>query len=192
MGLDPLERGISFFASAIAVISAALFIPHLTKNTWITDTAKYVKGKSCPVNYKHVASLCEKHQLTHPSYWWPQFILILVVGLAILAFAWNRKRVGVIVASLLLGLAGGTAGIVFLFLGAWLVIRAYRLQKYGDATFTGSSRRAREMGQTRRETRASTPKRARGAKSSETASTKAVAAPAPSKRYTPKKPNRRK
>jgi hypothetical protein len=191
MGLDSLERGISYFASAIAVISAALFIPHLTKNTWITDTAKYVKGKACPTGYTHAATLCEKHQLTHPSYWMPQFLLILVVGLFILLFAWRRKRVGVIVASLLLGLAGGTAGIVFLFLAAWLVIRAFRLQKYGDATFTGSSRRARTMGQEKREGRDSTPRRTRASKDSKTTAKTAVA-PAPSKRYTPKKPSRRK
>ena len=189
MGLDSLERGISFFGGVIALISGAFFIPHLLKNTTITVTAKHVKGKSCAAGYKLVASLCEKSQITHPSYWWPQFLLIVAAGLVILLFAWLRRRVGVIVAGLLLGLASGTAGVVFLFLAGWLGLRAWRLQKYGDATFSGSSRRAREMGQARTQGREPSAKKVRGAKGS-TATTSAPV-PSPSKRYTPKKPTRR-
>jgi len=190
MGINKLERGISFFGGAVALISAALFIPHLLKNTTITDTTKHVKGKACPAGYHLAASLCEKSQLTHPTYWLPQFLMILVLGLAIILFAFLRRRVGVIVAALLLGLASGTAGLMFLFLGGWLGIRAFRLQKYGDATFTGSSRRAREMGKERREGRSTAPRKTRSAKG--TVATAKGSAPAPSKRYTPKKTARRR
>lgn len=184
LGLDKLERNLSYFGAVIAVISSLLFIPHLLKNTWITDTAKPSKSKTCATGYKLVASLCEKHVLTHPSYWWPQFGALLVIGLFIALFAWRNKRTGVIVASILLGLASGVAGILFLALGAWLLIRAFRLQRYGDATFRGSNDVARARGRASREKRP-----ARGERGARTAASSegAPKPPAPSKRYTPKK-----
>jgi hypothetical protein len=93
----------------------------------------------------------------------------------------------------MLGLASGivgSAGIAFLALGAWLAVRAFRLNKYGDPTFRGSNIKARERAQERRATRgtrASTPRAKRG----KTSSTPVSRTPAPSKRYTPKKTNRR-
>ena len=51
-----------------------------------------------------------------------------------------------------LGLGLG-AGAVFFFLGAWLIIRAYRLQKYGVAGMVASNQVAREMSLARREGR---------------------------------------
>jgi hypothetical protein len=189
MGLDNMERGISLFAGAIAMILAAVVSPHLFKNTLVTDTVKHVKGKACPAGYHLVVSLCEKTHLTHPSAWLPQFLEILIVGLFIIFFALRRKRAGVAVCGLLLGLALGSVGLPFLFVGGWLVIRAFRLQKYGDASFSGSSRRARELGQARKEGRAPATRRTRGAKGA--TATKSAPVPAPSKRYTPKKPTRR-
>ena len=40
MGLDNVERGISLFAGAIAMVLAVVVAPHLFKNTMVTDTAK--------------------------------------------------------------------------------------------------------------------------------------------------------
>ena len=111
----------------------------------------------------------------------------MVLGGAIFAFSYFRKRPGVIVGSFLLGLATGTAGIFFLALGAWLSVRAFRLQKYGDPPFRGSNIKARERAQERRANRGV---RTKASKSTTTASTSRTT-PAPSKRYTPKKTNRR-
>jgi hypothetical protein len=191
MGLDNVERGISLFAGGIAMVLAAVESLRLFKNTIITETAKPATTKPrCTDGYHLVASLCEKQHLTHPSYWLPQFLAILIIGLGIIIFALLRKRVGVITAALLLGLALGTeAGLPFLFCGGWLAIRAFRLQRYGDATWSGSNRAAREAGRARREGRS--PRTPRDKK-------KAIAAPsAPpppteSKRYTPKKPTKRR
>jgi len=74
-------------------------------------------------------------------------------------------------------------------LGAWLIVRAYRLQKYGDASFFGSNRVAKEEGQAKRANRA-----AKGAETSESTASpsKSAAPPTASKRYTPKKPPRRR
>jgi len=188
MGLDDLERRLSFAGSGIALVLALVFIPHLLGTTRRSVTLSPVKGV-CPSGYHLVAKLCQGVQITHPSDWVLQFVVLLVLGGAIFIFAWRRKRPGTIVAALLLGFLTGTAGLLFLFLGGWLTVRAFRLQKYGDATFRGSNVKARELAQRRRDERATRGPRQR--KSSPTPSTTASRTPAASKRYTPKKTNRR-
>jgi multisubunit Na+/H+ antiporter MnhB subunit len=191
MGIDNVERRVSLVAGAIALVLAAIISPHLFKNTWVTDTAKPSKSGGCPTGYRLVHAVCQHTYLTHPSTWLPQFLEILIVGLAILFFTWRRNRAGIAVASLLLGLALGVVGLTFLLLGGWLIIRALRLQRYGDASFSGSTRRAKEMSREKRAARASSPRAPRrDAKSS--AKQPAVVAPSPSKRYTPKQRARRR
>jgi hypothetical protein len=187
LGIDKMERGVSFVAGSIALLLALIISPHLFKNSYVTDTLKPSKAHTCIAGYHLVASTCSRTRLTHPSDWLPQFLEILIVGIAIIAFAWWRKRAGVAVGALFLGLALGTVGLPFLFLGGWLIIRALRLQKYGDATFRGSSAQAREMGKVRRQEKG-TSKKALKSK----AATPNVAPPSPSKRYTPKQQPRKR
>ncbi len=190
LGLDPFERSISFIAGAIALVLALLISPHLFKNTLVTDKLKPTHLNSCTNGYHLVAGVCTRTRLTHPSDWVPQFLEILLVGLAIVGFAWWRKRAGVAAAALFLGLALGTVGLPFLFLGGWMIIRALRLQKYGDATFRGSSERAREQAKARRAGRGA---RGPAAKSSTSADgVRPSTPPAPSKRYTPKQTPRKR
>jgi hypothetical protein len=197
MGLDNVERGVSLFAAAIAFILAAVEIPHLLKNTYITDTAKKAATKPfCTKPFQLVVNDCQHKVLTHPSYWWPQFIAIVVFAAFILLFALIRKRVGVIVAGLILWFALQSAGLPFLFVAGWLMVRAFRLQKWGDPTFSGSNRAAREQNKARKEGREVAPRAPRPARGSkeatEPAVSRSVAPPAPSKRYTPKqKPRKR-
>jgi len=189
LGIDKVEQPISFIAGAIALVLALVISPHLFKSTWVTDTLKPGKLNACVNGYHFVKSsgLCSRTRLTHPSDWVPQFLEILLVGLAILAFAWWRKRAGVAVSALFLGLALGTVGLPFLFLGGWLIIRALRLQKYGDASFRGSSAQAREMAKAKRSNR-KTSRRDNVA----SVATHATTPPAPSKRYTPKQTPRKR
>lgn len=194
LGLDNVERGVSLFAGAIAMILAAVEFPDLLHNRHIIQTTKYVKGQACPTGYKHVVTQCQKSVLVHPSYWLPQFLLIVIFGLGIIVFSLLRKRVGVVTAGLVLWLALSTAGLPFLFVAGWLIIRAFRLQKYGDASFSGSNRRAKEVAKERRAS--GTPARSRSR--SKTAVTDGAsvpghtAPPTASKRYTPKqKPRKR-
>ena len=197
MGLDKVERGVSLVAGGIAIILAAIEIPHLLKNTYVTDTANKLKTKPyCTKPYHLVVSTCQHLRLTHPSAWWPQFLEIIIFGAAIIIFALLRKRVGVVVAGLILWLALSAAGLPFLFVVGWLMVRAFRLQKWGDPTFSGSNRAAREQAKARKEGRDVTPRAprpARGSKvSTEPVAARPVAPPAPSKRYTPKqKPRKR-
>jgi hypothetical protein len=194
MGLDKIEQRWSYLGGGIAMVLMLLLSPHLFKNTWVTDTAKATGAKHCAAlyHYNTLTALCQRTHLTHPSDWLPQFLEILIVGLCLIVFAWRRKRAGVAFAGLFLGLALGTVGLPFLFLGGWLVIRALRLQKYGDASFSGSSRQAREMAQERRQGRSTTARSPKKAKGSKTALPALPAPPAPSKRYTPKQRTRRR
>jgi hypothetical protein len=189
MGLDKIERSVGFVAGGLAIVLALIISPHLFKNTWVTDTAKPSSTHTCPTLYHLVHGVCTYKHLTHPSDWLAQFLEILVLGIGALAFAWWRKRAGVSVATLLLGLALGVVGLPFLFVGGWLIIRALRLQKYGDATFSGSSRRAREMAGAKKAARKSG---ASAAPSSPPGTASPPPPPTASKRYTPKQRPRRR
>jgi hypothetical protein len=116
-----------------------------------------------------------------------------------LFFALRRKRAGVATFAVFLGLGLGLgSGLVFFFVGAWLIMRAYRLQKYGTPTMMGSNRVAREMAQARKEGREPDIETYTGSTGTSTSSTSRTssskktppksATPEASKRYTPKKP----
>jgi hypothetical protein len=193
MGMDDIERKISYAAGGIALILAIFLLPHLLHDTTVTDSAKLNARHLCPTGYHVVSGACQRARLTHPSSWIPQFAEIIVFGAVLVLFAKRSKRSGVAVCALFLGLALGTIGLPFLFLGGWLIIRALRLQKYGDASFTGANRRAREKAKAKREGRVSAPKGSSrsGARSSSKTPARATG-PAPSKRYTPKQTPRKR
>ncbi|MDE3140105.1 MAG: hypothetical protein KGL05_09785 [Acidobacteriota bacterium] len=190
LGLDLVERRASYVGGALALILAAIISPHLFKNTWVTDTAKPSAQNTCATHYHLVNKVCTYTHLTHPSDWILQFLEIFILGVGLILFARLKKRAGVAVLSLLLGLALGVVGLPFLFLGGWLVIRALRLQKYGDASFVGSSKAAREAADQRRaEKRSGAPRARRDVVDVESTLLKP---PAASKRYTPKQRPRRR
>jgi hypothetical protein len=202
MGLDPLERGISLFGAGIALVLALVTAIEWSRNLPTITTQKHVKGKACPSAYpKLVNTLCEHIVKTTRSEWEVKFFFILVVALCLLYFSLRRKRAGVACFAIFLGLGLGLgAGAVFFFLGAWLIIRAYRLQKYGVAGMVASNQVAREMSLARREGRepnlelpsSSAPPRSPSRGSTKN-STQGPKGPDASKRYTPKKraPKRR-
>jgi hypothetical protein len=190
LGLDNLEHGISLFGSCIAFVLALVTGIEWDRNLPIITTIKHVKGKSCPSAYATlVNTLCEHRVFTTRSEWEVKFFFIFLVALCILYFTLRRKRAGVACFAIFLGLGLGLgSGLVFFFLGAWLIVRAYRLQKYGVPSLLGSNRVAKEMGVAKRESRAS--KRSSTSDATDS-TTKSIVAPSASKRYTPKKPPRR-
>lgn len=190
MGMDTIERRVSFIGGGIALVLAVI-IP-LGIGKFVTLTAKPSSTNSCASGYHLVGVLCERVRSVQVSDWLPQFLICLVVGLSLIFFTWRRKRAGVAFSAFLLGLAIGTAGIAFLFLGGWLLIRALRLQKYGDATFSGSSRQARELSQARRKGRSANPSAVKGARGAPSPATTTPRPPTQSKRYTPKQRSRRR
>jgi hypothetical protein len=188
-GMDDVERKVSLFGVGIAMVVSLIYaIAWIRKSPVITKQA-YVKGKACPSAFsKHVGSFCEHVLRQTDSFWATHFLLVFVVGLIILFFALRRKRAGVACFACFLGVGLQLVGIVFLFLGVWLIVRAFRLQRYGQASWSGSNKAAREMAQAKKEGRV--PK----TKTTETLAPPPgpVAPPSASKRYTPKqKPRKR-
>lgn len=193
LGMDEIERKVSFAAGGIALILAVFLVPHLLHNTYVIDTAKLNVLHKCQSGYHLVSGACQRTRLTHPSAWIPQFAEIIIFGAALVLFAKRAKRSGVAVCALFLGLALGTIGLPFLFLGGWLIIRAFRLQKYGDATFSGANRRAREKAKAKREGRVIDSKgTTRSGTRRSSKSPIKMTGPAPSKRYTPKQNPRKR
>jgi hypothetical protein len=114
-------------------------------------------------------------------------LVLCVIGFAAL---WRRKRTLVAFSLFLLGFAFavfiGFAGFLFIFLGGWLMLRAWRMNKYGTTNAKVIRRVAAEQPRGRQRKEA-----ARAA--SKTASTPgARKPPTASKRYTPKAPPRKK
>ena len=185
--LDDFERKISYAAAAVGLIYAAIYIPHLLKNTYLTSTTKALKDGSCPSKFHLVAKVCTKSVLTHPSYWWPFFIVTMILVVAMGLFAFFRNRVGIIVAGILIAFTTNvSAGFAFFILAAWLITRAYRLNKYGDASMKGAGQRSAQNAALRRQERQS-----RRGRAATPATESARPTPTPSKRYTPKKTPRR-
>lgn len=191
LGLDTVERRVSLFAAILALVFAIATAVQWARNLPQITTTPHVAGKRCPSSFKkHVGKLCEHVLYTTRSEWEVKFFFILVVALCILYFTLRRKRAGVACFAIFLGLGLGIGtGLIFFFLGAWLIIRAYRLQKYGVASIIASNKVAREQGTTKRESRGARPSRSDRADSTVVA---AKAAPSASKRYTPKKPPRKR
>ena len=114
-------------------------------------------------------------------------LVLCVIGFAAL---WKRKRTLVAFSLFLLGFAFtvfiGLAGFIFILLGGWLMLRAWRINKYGttNSKVIASEAATRPRGRQRKETARSTSKAAStpGARKPPTAS----------KRYTPKAPTRKK
>jgi hypothetical protein len=193
LGLDNLERGISLFGASIAFVLAIVTGIEWARNIPVINTVKHVKGKACPKLYHLVTSLCEEKVITTRSEWEIKFFFIVFVAICLLYFSLRRKRAGVACFAIFLGLGLGIeSGLVFFFLGVWLIVRAYRLQKYGVATMLASNRVARDMATARKEGRAYKSDASSTADTPSKSTSPKPATPEASKRYTPKKPPRRR
>jgi hypothetical protein len=191
-GMDKVERSVSLFGVAIAIIVSLVPAYAWINKSPLTTTVKKVKGKACAATYKLNGQFCEHTLKNAQSHWAIQFLFVFVVAIIMLCFALARKRAGVACFACFLGIGLGISGVVFVFLGAWLIVRAFRLQRYGEAGWNASNKVAREMAQARREGRDPTPKATTKDPSAPAVAPGPVAPPAQSKRYTPKqKPRKR-
>jgi hypothetical protein len=190
LGLDNFERTISLVGAGTALIFALATIVEWARNAATIITQAPSKTNTFAKGFHLVKTLCQEVTHTSRSEWEVRVLFIAVVALCILFFALRRKRAGVACFAIFLGLGLGiSTGLVFFLLGAWLIVRAYRLQKYGDASFFGSNRVAKETGQAKRADRAT---KASAKNETAPALSKSTAPPSASKRYTPKKPPRRR
>ena len=169
--IDPQETKFAFGAFVLATI-AGIAIP-----AYIIATNKVTKRGKDTIAVAPDAKLLGG-----------LILLLCVIGFISL---WKRKKTLVAFDLFLIGFAFtlfiGLVGIVFIILGGWLLLRSWRISKYGT---TNSKMIAKEA--------ASRPrgKAARAAAPRSTAKTSsppgARKPPTPSKRYTPKAPTRKK
>jgi hypothetical protein len=115
-------------------------------------------------------------------------LVLCVIGFLAL---WKRKRTFVAFDLFLVGFAFtlfiGLIGFVFILLGGWLMLRAWRINKYGttNAKIIAKEAAARPRGRERRET-------AKASSGKSPAKTGERRPPTANKRYTPKAPPRKK
>lgn len=168
--LDALERRLATWAlilAGIAALAAAIYINSANK---VTKTGK---------NSIAVA----------PDAWLLAGVILLLCALGGLAL-WKRKRTFVTFDLFLIGFAFtlpfGLIGFVFILLGGWFMLRAWRINRYGT---TNTKLIAKE---------AANRPRGRDRKQAAPTGSKAAATPgsrkppSANKRYTPKAPPRKK
>jgi hypothetical protein len=168
--LDPLEVKWSMSAFILATV-AGIAIP-----AYIIATNKVTRRG------KNTIAVAPDAKLLGGA-----ILLLCVIGLLAL---WKRKRTLVAFDFFLVGFAFtlfiGLIGFAFILLGGWLMLRAWRLNKYGTTNARAIAQEAKTRPRGReRKAAASTGKKT----SSPSAARKP---PTASKRYTPKAPPRKK
>jgi hypothetical protein len=117
-------------------------------------------------------------------------LLFCLIGFLAL---WKRKRTFLTFDLFLIGfgftLFIGLIGFLFIFLGGWLMLRAWRLNRYGttNSKLIGREAAAQPRGRDRRQAA-----KTAGSKGTTTPTSADRKPPTPSKRYTPKTPPRKK
>jgi hypothetical protein len=171
--LDPLEARWSLYAFILATV-AGIAIP-----AYIIATNKLTRRG------KNTIAVAPDAKLLGGA-----ILLLCVIGFLAL---WKRKRTLVAFDFFLVGFAFtlfiGLIGFAFILLGGWLMLRAWRLNKYG----TTSARAIAQEAKTRPRGRERKAAASTGTgKKTTTSSSGDRKPPTASKRYTPKAPPRKK
>ena len=193
LGLNQLEQRVSWAATVFAYALAGFTAILWARNQPTVTSAKTLSNGSCPKGFHFVHQVCEQIAYVSKGSWEFRFFFIMVVAIALSYFTWRQKRAGVATFAIFLGLGNGVFfGPLFLLLGVWLIMRAFRLQKYGDASFKGANRAAREQAAERRASRQGGARAKGRNRKDDTVSSTRTPPPTSSKRYTPKKPSTRR
>lgn len=183
LGLDSREKRIGYIGAALAgllaLVATVPYVVHPKTKVTIPTTAP----KTCPKPfvYQHVAKNCLG---AYPrSHWVDELVLLAALALAIFITVRIGRRGPLGFVALMTGLAfegeaGFLLGVPFIAGGGWLLIRAWRVQRYGSPTAS----KANPSG----EARAAPSRAERPSKSRSRPKTTERQAPVPSKRYTPK------
>ena len=170
--LDPMEAKWTLGAFILATV-AGIAIP-----------AYFIAENKVTKNGKNSIAVAPDAKLLGAA-----ILVLCVIGFLAL---WKRKRTIVVFDLFLLGFAFtlfiGLAGFLFILLGGWLMLRAWRINKYGttNAKVIAKEAAARPRGRDRRDTAKATTTSKSPAKSGERRP------PTANKRYTPKAPPRKK
>ncbi len=198
--MDRIERRVSFVLAGIGVLVSLLsvyIIVYVHPKTTVTTLPHHSK---CPVGFHstspagHAIKLCSAVQRTPVSQLWLYFALVVFATGWLLYAALRKKRTLAVVTLLFIGLALGpfSLGLPFFGTGVWLFWRAWRLQRYGVATFSGVSQITRQRAADRKAGIATIPKATSKSSDDYVLLDAPRRASEASKRYTPKKPQAKK
>ena len=172
--LDPQEIKLSFGAFVLATV-AGIAIP-----AYIISTNRITKAGKNSIAVAPDAALLGG--------------VILALCIVGLLSVWKRKRTFVAFDLFLIGFAFtlfiGLIGFVFILLGGWLMLRAWRINRYGTTDGKAIRQEVASRPRGKGKAGASTSKSASRSKTSTQPG--ARKAPTASKRYTPKSPARKK
>lgn len=175
--LDDTERkfvwGLVVFGGALSLLF--LFVQ---QTGYLTQAPK---NGACPDGWDLVKNNCQQaYTMTFKEYL-PQFLAVLLGAVVLAVAAWRRHRVLASFTALMMGLMLSRVGLPYLMLGGWLILRAWRLTRYGVPGFVASNQAARQQAIERRSQRSP-----RGTSASDDDGT-TRRPPNANKRYTPKK-----
>jgi len=197
--IDAMERRVGYAGAALAAVLAVVVAVANSPNR-LVDATKSHGHLACTAGYKllHTSSGFECQEMR--STWVIALVVPLVLALAILITVRIGRRAPLAFTILITGVAspGIEFAVPFLIAGGWLILRAWRTQRYGAPTarapipgYEPPSRRTSPRASPRAAgTSAGGPTGARG-RGKQTAAG-ARRAPEPSKRYTPKAPKRKR
>ncbi len=209
--IDPTERKIGYVASALAIVLTLVAnIPYMVRRVSVATTTK-PSGHSCANHYTYTthsggAATCNTIYSTSHYVW--GLVVLLVFSVAIFVTVRIGRRAPLAFTLVLTGLAIGSViantiiVLPFIFAGGWLLLRAWRSQKYGSPSakaalpgYTPPRRGpAPKAGSTSGRSGSSTTNAGRRSRKGQPPATTATgrAVPTANKRYTPKAPPKKK
>lgn len=186
--VDPTERRYGIVAAVLSLV-VGLFISFAVQlGLYPQHTKPTGKPPACPYGYVDQAAGKAFDCLlnTHTAVDWTRFAFMLILSAAILASVFMRRRSILAATTLLAGMAYGLLGLPFIALGGWLLVRAWRVQRFGTLN-------AREAASVARERRGQPRERRERGKAVEPPTSDGPRRPTTaSKRYTPPKPQGRR
>ncbi len=192
LNLDHTERRIGLFGAGLAaVLALAAAMPGVLnpKTTKVTQTIRPLKDHTCIAGftYQKSSGQCTGKGTLSLEHWVVELALLLAFAVAIFVATRFGRRGPVGFTLLMTGLAFeaylGILGVAFIAGGGWILIRAWRVQRYGSPTATKSNPSGERRPQPTRAERASRAKKAAGPERK---------TPEASKRYTPKKAKKKR
>jgi len=187
LNLDATERKIGMFGAGLAAILALVAaMPGVLhpKTTKVTQTIAALKNHTCIAGFSYVKSSgqCTGKGTLSFDHWIVELALLLAFAIAIFVATRLGRRGPVGFTLLMAGLAFeaylGILGVAFIAGGGWLLIRAWRVQRYGSPTATKANPTGERKPPPARTDRSARAKKVKGPERK---------GPVASKRYTPKK-----
>ena len=214
--IDPLERRVGTIGVVIGVVLVlAERARYLIKPSTPVSTSVARVGKHCPAHFTYQSvsghMMCVGNVVYSRSHWIEDTLVLLLFPLAMYISLRLGKRAPLGFTALLTGFAFGTTfgvlGFPFLLGGGWLLLRAYRVQKFGSPTakaaiegYTPKTRRQKQAEAAAASSAAKpgakpgAPRTASRRGKKDVAKTTPTGRPVPeqNKRYTPKAPPKKK